>query len=72
MNELVILKYLINREQFEKYSRYLNLDYLKHNFPEIYKIYLVLAEAHAERVNLTGIDDLKAMFFASYPALKRT
>ncbi len=72
MNELVILKYLLDRELFDKYSRYLSLDYLKHNFPEIYKVYLVLSEAHGEHVKLQGIDDLKAMFFSAYPALKRS
>jgi hypothetical protein len=71
MNELILIKYLLDKNLYEKYHRYLSLDYLKHNYPEVFKIYLVLAKAHQGALALESVDDLKALFFAAYPALKK-
>lgn len=72
MNELLIIKYLLDKNLYERYHQYLHLDYLRHNYPEIYKIYLVLANVHGESIPCSSLDDFRAIFFASYPGLKKT
>lgn len=71
MNEITIIKYLLKKELYERYHRYLSVEYLKHNYPELFRVYLVLAKAHKDGIILSHIADLKALFFTAYPAMKK-
>lgn len=71
MNELILIKYLLSKDLYEKYHKYISLDYLKANYPEIYKIYLILGDAHKKDIHLESIDDLKALFFSGYSGLRK-
>jgi hypothetical protein len=73
MNELILIKQFLNKATYEKYSKYLSLDYIRHNYPEIHKIFIVLDKFHQQfdLENDASVDDLKAYFFSQYPALKK-
>lgn len=63
---LHILKPLLEKDLYHKYSNYLNLDALEKNHPDIYRLYKVLPLLHKEDKDYS-LDDLKVALFTAYP-----
>ena len=69
-NYLAILKYLLNATNYTSYYPFVNLGFLKENFPDIYKIY-VSRSSLVETGNDLSVDDLQVKFYSDYPNAKR-
>ncbi len=69
MNPYVsILKLLLSFSLYDKYYKYLNLDTIEKNYPELYRLYSVLPELHKknEEKQFSPLD-LKIVFLKAYP-----
>ena len=69
-NYLAILKYLLNATNYTTYFPFINLGFIKENFPDIYKIY-VSRSSLVETGNDLSVDDLQVKFYSDYPNAKR-
>jgi len=69
-NYLAILKYLLNATNYVNYYQFVNLGFIKENFPDIYKIY-VSRSSLVETGNDLSVDDLQVKFYSDYPNAKR-
>ena len=69
-NYLVILKYLLKAEHFNKYQGFINKIHIKENYPDIYKLYLALYSFPEGRGDLS-IYDLSLQFYSLYPNAKK-
>lgn len=69
-NYLAILKYLLNATTYSNYYPFINLGFIKENFPDIYKIY-VSRSSLVETGNDLSVDDLQVKFYSDYPNAKR-
>lgn len=73
MKEITLLKLLLNREEYNKYSSLINVKELKDNIKELYYIYLSLEELHKKLDKDITTDELQGFFYAKYPdAAKET
>lgn len=63
---LQVLKPLLKAELYNKYSSYLNVDFIEKNYPDIGRLYKVLPLLHKEDKEYT-LDDLKVALFTAYP-----
>lgn len=73
MNELHILKYFIlNKDTYITYNNYVNKDYLKEVYPDIYRMYLVLDTIYQDVNSVSlSLEDFKARFHNDYPGLNK-
>ena len=72
MNELSLLKYFIlDKDIYNNYYKYINTNYYKDNYNELYKILLVLQYIYNTNITITSIKDFEAYFFNQYPSLKK-
>jgi len=72
MNELILLKYyILDKDIYNQYYKYLNTDYYKNSYNELYKILLVIQYIHNTSITITSINEFKAYFFNQYPSLKK-
>lgn len=71
--EVLLIKLLLQREAYTKYISYINKDYYKDNYIEIYKVLVVLDDMHSRREEDAeySVDDLEVSFFIYYPAMKQ-
>lgn len=69
--DTLVVKYLLISNNYNKYYKYLNLDYYKNNNKLIYKILVVLSKLHEDykKEAFTPVELLTAVH-AAYPALK--
>jgi hypothetical protein len=73
MNNIILIRYLLSRDTYQKYRPFVNTNYIKDNEPELHKIYLALDklfDAIPEQTHFS-VGDLQAFFFSQYPALKK-
>lgn len=63
---LQILKPLLKTEYYNKYSNYINTEFLDKNYPDIGRLYKCLPILHKEEKDYS-IDDLKVALFTAYP-----
>jgi len=69
--ELYIIKLLLNNNYYNKYNIYINREYYRNNYPEIYKILSVVDNIHHRLEDRDfSVDDLEAAFFIANPAMK--
>ena len=63
-----ILKLLLNKDIYIKYYKYIDLSYLKNNYPELYKLFLVYPKLFdIFKGENASIVDLQAVFEQGYP-----
>lgn len=66
---LIILKAFLNKDKYETFRSYLNLDLLDKNHPELYRLFVALDELHKQGSNSTQytLEDLRLGLFTLYP-----
>lgn len=69
-NYLAILKYLLKSDAYSTYYPFVNMGFVKENFPDIYKMYVSLSSMAKEGLDLS-VDDLQVKFYSDYPNAKR-
>ena len=75
MIEYSILSLFINNKQtYSKYSKYINIDYIKDNFNTVFKLFKTLDSYYSTYKEQDGcsIEELEAMYLESYPMTKDT
>lgn len=71
MIEYQIINSFLNKEIYNNYHRFYNLDYVKKHYPIVYKIQQTLKLLwNTTSADSVSLQDVEAMFFASYPVLK--
>lgn len=73
MIEYQIINSFLNKETFNNYHRFYNLDYVKKHYPVVYKIQQTLRllwDRVSDEIPEVTLQDVEALFFASYPVLK--
>jgi KaiC/GvpD/RAD55 family RecA-like ATPase len=65
MIELIIIKYILNNNIYNKYNNYINL-----TNKELVKIYYIIKQLHEASDEDFTVDDLELKFFSEYPFLK--
>lgn len=65
MIELLIIKYILNNNIYNKYNNYINL-----TNKELVKIYYIIKQLHEASDEDFTVDDLELKFFSEYPFLK--
>lgn len=71
MIEYQIINSFLNKEIYNNYHRFYNLDYVKKHYPIVYKIQQTLKLLwNTTTADSVSLQDVEAMFFASYPVLK--
>lgn len=73
MIELNILYLFINNKDiYNKYNKYINIDYIKENNKEIYKIFKLIEIYYTKYINKESItkEDLELSYLNNYPILK--
>lgn len=65
MIELIIIKYILNNNIYNKYNNYINL-----TNKELIKIYYIIKQLHEASDEDFTVDDLELKFFSEYPFLK--
>lgn len=71
MPERDLLVFLLNKETFNNYYEYLDRNYLKDNYRELFYLYSTLSEAHKTTEHSLTLADLQAFFFFKYPDLDK-
>lgn len=74
MNDLILIKHIIiNKSIYNNIYKYINKDYIKTIHKELYKLLLVIEEWYSDESHTAflSIQDFQAVFFNSYPALKK-
>jgi replicative DNA helicase len=67
---IIILKYLLIYNIYNKYYKYINKDFVEKNYPELFRLYTVLPILHKSEKDVTyTLEDLKLCLHASYPKL---
>lgn len=65
---LLVLKPLLGYQVYVKYYRYLSLEFLEKNYPDVFRLYSVLPNLHQKNIDkIYGVDDLKVCFYTNYP-----
>lgn len=73
MNELILIKYfIINKDIYNKYNKYINIDYIRSNYQELHRIYNTITYIYNNNININTIDDFKAYFYNMYPSIGRS
>lgn len=69
--ELAIIKLLLQKQQFNLYSNSIDVEYLKKNNQELFKLFNTISLFHQEypEKNLESVSDLEVYFHTLYPAL---
>ncbi|OHE79004.1 MAG: hypothetical protein A3F67_10845, partial [Verrucomicrobia bacterium RIFCSPHIGHO2_12_FULL_41_10] len=71
MIEYIIINILLNKEIFNKYYSFLDLDFYKQQNREVYRILLTLQQLHSENQAVQfSTQELAIYFFTQYSALK--
>lgn len=65
--ELLLLKVLLNKDNWNKYHEEIDYDYLKTNFRELYFLYVTLRSLHEKHESNLTVDELYAAFTVQYP-----
>ena len=66
-NELILLKYLLKKESYNKYKDFLDEKYLEEYHREISFLYKTLKSLHTSSEGSFALGDLQAAFYAMYP-----
>jgi replicative DNA helicase len=70
MIDLILIKLLLSKDLFNKFSKVINLEFYKNNNREVFRILSCLFQLHEKvSVDIT-VQDLVMYFFTSYPAIK--
>lgn len=70
MIDLILIKLLLSKDLFNKFSKVINLEFYKNNNREVFRILSCLFQLH-EKVSIDiTVQDLVMYFFTSYPAIK--
>jgi hypothetical protein len=64
---ILIIRYLLDKELFNKYFKFLDTEFLRRNFPEVGKIVQTLEIAHNHHDKTLSLGDLEAAFYKAYP-----
>ena len=64
-----ILKIFLNKEMWSKYQEALDLDFIKNNLPQLYKLFRVVEILHNEIANDLTVLDLEAGLMIHYPGV---
>lgn len=71
MNDLyyAIAKLFLDKETWQKYHKYLDYDYLRHNFPDVFKLFQVINRLQDQRHETTvlSMGELHAGYLVHYP-----
>lgn len=68
---VTIIKYLLNTNYYNKYYNILNINNIKYNNKNLYKILLSLKELKEKHPkDVHSVDDLAAMYHSCYPSLQ--
>lgn len=70
MIDIILIKLLLNKNLFSKYSKVINLEFYKNNNKELYRVFTSLFQLHEKTTTDISIQDLILFFYASYPVLK--
>lgn len=65
----IIIKLLLNKDLYNKYNKFINLDFYKNNNREVFKILLSLFKLHETHEGDVSIQDLTVFFYTQYPLL---
>jgi hypothetical protein len=67
-NTLIIIKlFIYNKDIYNKYINYINKEYIKELNIDIYKLLLVVIDSYNNNINISSIQDLKALYNSAYP-----
>lgn len=67
---LTILKPLLKSTIYNKYYNYINVDSLKKDYPDIYRLYQALNTLHNSSNNDFTIDDLQVALYTNFPRIE--
>lgn len=65
---LLLLKSLLKKDIYTKYYNYINLEHIDKNYPDLYRLYVVLPELHKNPKDYT-LDDLYLGLLTLYPKI---
>lgn len=68
--ESVTLKYILNKSIYKDNIEYIDKEYIKNNYKELFNIYNVLEEYFNTHENDLSLDELELHFFNTYPSIK--
>lgn len=68
--DLILLKVFLDRTQFNKYSKIVDLDFYKNNNKELFKVFLTLFKYYEEFQEDCSLDKLALYYFTLYPLAK--
>lgn len=68
--EIALIKHFLNKEAYDKYSRYINKYKLKDTYKELYNIYNTLEEYYKTHTTDVTVDTLEVFFYTERPFLK--
>jgi hypothetical protein len=72
ITELALLRYLCSSNLYNTYATYVDKEYLKENYIDLYKIYILLDILHGSvRDHDFTVDELEARFYSNYPKADR-
>jgi replicative DNA helicase len=70
MIDIILIKLLLSKDLFNKFSKVINLDFYKNNNREVFRILSSLFQLHEKVSTDITVQDLVMFFYASYPAIK--
>lgn len=65
--EHAILKYILNKDIYNKYYNYISLEYIKKNYKEIFNVFQCISEFHQLYEGDASFQDIQALCFQKYP-----
>lgn len=68
--DLILLKVFLDRTQFNKYSKVIDLDFYKNNNKDLFKVFLTLFRFYEEHSDNCSLDNLAVYYFTLYPLAK--
>lgn len=67
MNELLIIKYLLDINKYKEYKEYINIKFIKETYVELYYIYQCLFSLFEKTERSVSLPELHAYFNSCYP-----
>lgn len=68
---LSIIKTFLDKDLYENYKEYIDILFLRQNYPEVLKVFHTLEELHKLGIESPSVGDLEVCFYTSYPKADR-
>lgn len=68
---LSVIKCFLDKNTYETYKEYIDVLFLRQNYPEVLKVFHTLDELHKLGIESPSIGDLEVCFYTSYPKAER-